>query len=201
MGLIGISGKARSGKDVFGEFLASELSRQEGKGYILMSYAHELKNMVQKEFDLSYDQLWGEDKEKEDRRYLTNRKALLTNDPVYWTGREIMQEFGGFYRSIDPDFWSKKLFSIMAEKEYENVIITDVRYPNEVDPILERKGVHIRVSREDKTQIHGTKHSSETSLDDGYKVDFDINNNRTLEDLRNTAKDIAGVLTKLNKED
>lgn len=199
MAIIGISGKARSGKNVFGEFLARELFKQGGQGYVIMSYAHELKCMVQREFDLSWDQLWGTDKEKKDKRY--KKWYEDRDDYTHWTGREIMQQFGGFYRSIDPDFWTKKLFSVMEEKEYENVIVTDVRYPNEVDPILERGGVHIRVNREDKTQIHGSQHSSETSLNNNYKVDFNINNNRTLKDLRNTAKDIASVLMKLNKED
>lgn len=187
MAIIGISGKARSGKNVFGEFLAEELFKRSGCGYVLMSYAHELKCMVQREFDLSWEQLWGEDKEKEDDRYAGK------------TGREIMQQLGTFYRSINFNFWVEKLFEIIEEKEYENVIITDVRYPNEVDPVLERGGYHIRITRSVENKIHGKQHSSETSLDAPYKVDFTVGNNGTLEDLKKLAGDIASGILQLEK--
>lgn len=196
MAIIGVSGKARSGKNIFAEFLAEQLFKRFGQSYVLMAYAHELKCMVQREFDLSWEQLWGDDKEKEDKRY---RKWTEKDEEVYWTGREIMQAYGEFYRSIDWNFWVKKLFDVIEEKEYNNVIVTDVRYPNEVDPILEKGGHHIRVTREVESKIHGKRHSSETSLDGGHKIDFSISNNGTLEDLQNTATEIANALIKLEK--
>lgn len=190
--IIGVSGKARSGKNVFAEMLAEELHKRTGKAYVMMAYADELKNMAQKEFDLSWGSLWGEEKETEDKRY-----PKWPDGEGHWTGREIMQFLGESFRKIDPDFWSKKLFRTIEEKEYENVIITDVRYPNEVDPVKEREGYHIRVSRPNADKVHGAGHSSETSLDAPYKVDFTIVNSGTLDDLRKLASDIANGITQL----
>jgi len=194
--IIAVAGKARSGKNVFAEFLASELYKRTGEAYVLMAYADELKRMVQREFDLSWDQLWGEEKEVEDKRY---RRWTDKDEEVYWTGREIMQAYGEFHRSIDWNFWVRKLFLIADEKEYKNIIVTDVRYPNEVDPILERGGYHIRVNRPASDKIHGLTHSSETSLDAPYKVDFAISNSGSLDDLKKLAGDIASGLTQLEK--
>lgn len=205
MAIIGVSGKARSGKNTFAEMLAEELHRKTGKVYILMAYADELKKMAQREFDLSWDQLWGEEKEKEDKRYLRQPKYVggVRSDSTefpspYWTGREIMQQLGGFYRSIDNNFWVKKLFKSIDEKEYENVIITDVRYPNEVDPIVERNGLHLRIERPLADKIHGLEHASETSLDKPYKVDFSVINQWTLNELRKTAIELVSVIAELN---
>jgi len=199
--IIGVSGKARSGKNVFAEFLAAEIFRRTGEAYILMAYADELKKMVQMEFDLSWDQLWGDAKEFEDKRYIKRVDVDEHGDfvTVYWTAREIMQAYGEFHRSIDWNFWVKKLFSIVDEKEYKNVIITDVRYPNEVDPIVERGGYHIRIGRPNADKVHGSTHASETSLDTPYKVDFGVTNAGTLDDLRKLAGDIASGLIQLNK--
>lgn len=204
--IVGVSGKARSGKNTFAEMLAEELYKRTGEAFVMMAYADVLKNMVQKEFDLSWDQLWGEEKETLDNRYRKPIKpycaGLGKDGPLpnsCWTGREIMQAFGGFYRSIDPNFWTKKLFRIIEEKEYKNVIITDVRYPNEVDPIIKRNGYHVRVNRPAADKIHGATHASETSLDAPYKVDFAVVNAGTLDDLRKLASDIANGITQLEK--
>jgi hypothetical protein len=194
--IIGISGKARSGKDVFAEFLAEALIEKTGNTYVMMAYAHELKNMVQKEFDLSWDQLWGNEKELIDRRY---RKYTDKDEEAYWTGREIMQAYGGFYRSIDNNFWVKKLFSIMEENEYKDVLITDCRYPNEIKPIKEKGGYHIRIMRDKKDEIHGSEHSSETGLDDGFEVDIFVENNGTLDELKKTAVETVTALMNLEK--
>ena len=202
--IIGISGKARSGKNVFAEFLAKALFKKTGKGYVLMAYADELKAMAQREFDLSWDQLWGNEKEALDKRYFKSKLegGLPYMTPVpdsYWTGREIMQSLGEFYRSINPNFWVGKLFSIIDEKEYKNVIVTDVRYPNEVDPILKKSGYHIRIERPSADKIHGSNHASETSLDEPYKVDIAVVNNGTLELLDITAAETADAILKLEK--
>ena len=188
--IIGISGLAQHGKDAFGTFLAEGLFKRIGRPYVLMAYAHELKLMVQRHFDLKYEQLWGSEKEVEDKRYSKGNGL--------WTAREIMQSFGDFYRSIDGDFWIKHLFNVIDDKEYEDVVITDCRYPNEIDPIIERGGCHIRVVRDMDMDVHGKEHSSETSLDGEYKVDFKVENYGTLADLRVTAEEVAGVIVNMN---
>jgi len=201
--LLGISGKARSGKDTFAEMLGRELSKQTGKAYVLMAYAHELKTRVQRDFDLSYEQLWGDEKEVEDKRYKKpepHQGVAVTYDdgrglpPWYWTPREILQNYGQFFRTIDYDFWVKELFNTIEEREYKNVIITDLRHVNEVNVVVDRGGYHIRVEREDKDSVHNEQHISETALDGGHKIDFNVKNYGTLEDLKNSVKTVVRFL-------
>lgn len=194
---IGITGKARSGKDTFAELLANALFDKSGQRFILMAYAHELKLRVQRDFDLSYEQLWGEEKESEDKRYF-NKQSLSSADPAnkYWTAREILQAYGQFYRTIDYNFWVNELFRVIDDKEYENVIITDVRHPNEADPIVEKNGIMIKVTRESKDEIHGAQHISETAMDDYAPIGFHVINDYGLEELKQAADDVANLILK-----
>lgn len=194
--IIVISGKARSGKDTFAEMLARELQEQTGQAYVLMAYAHELKLKVQKDFDLSYEQLWGDEKEYADERY---RKHTDKDEVVYWTAREIMQNYGQFFRTINYDFWADHLFNVIEEKEYKNVIITDGRHVNEVDAVVDRDGYHVRVEREEAEATHNKQHISETALDDRHRVDFTVKNYGTLDDLKETAKAVVKFLTDSQK--
>ena len=203
--IIGITGKARSGKDTFAKFFAEALFDVTGRRFILMAYATELKKRVQKDFDLSYDQLWGDDKEVFDKRYIkydTKPYSSCLGNPElpggYWTAREILQAYGQFFRTIDYDFWVKALFNTISENEFENVIITDVRHPNEAEPIRNGGGYIIKVIRENKDKIHGEEHISETAMDD-YKADFDINNNQELDGLLRRAKDTVDIILELEK--
>ena len=210
--IIGITGKARSGKDSFAEMLAEELYELTKKKFILMAYANELKMRCQKDFDLSYDQLWGDEKEIADFRYpkpspvfkttITGSRGVeeveVESDDTqeYWTAREIMQAYGQFYRSIDDLFWVKHLFMTISDKEYDNVIITDIRHPNEADPVKNNLGVVVQVisERSDKTDIHGENHISETAMDN-YQVDHVVRNDWTLKELREAAREMALLIT------
>jgi hypothetical protein len=81
---------------------------------------------------------------------------------------------------------------------YPNWIITDMRFPNELEAVVEKGGITIRVKRiynigkEDKKiepfQISST-HLSETSLDDA-EFDYEIQNDGTIEDLVEKVREI-----------
>ena len=202
--IIGISGKARSGKDTFADMLAKELNNEAYPPYVMMAFANELKMKCQEAFDLSWEQLWGNEKEVEDKRYakqIVTYTGCTDNNyyTIYWTAREIMQNFGAFYRTIDNEFWIKNLFKVAEQKEYTNVIITDVRYINEADYILEHGGVVIRVNRENKDSVHNEMHPSEIELDDYKKFTFTVINNWTLEVLEKTAAETVRLLKEFNK--
>jgi len=191
--IIGVSGKARSGKDTFAKMLSKALQRKTGQAYVLMAYAHELKLRVQKDFDMSYEQLWGDEKEVPDKRY------PKPDGDGYWTPREVLQAYGQFFRTIDYDFWVNYLFRVVEEKGYKSVLITDVRHINEVDAVVDRKGYHIRVERDDKDTVHNEQHISETALDDGHRVDFTVVNNHTLKALEVAADEVVDFLTEIEK--
>jgi dephospho-CoA kinase len=203
--LIGVTGKARSGKDTFSEMLAEEFYNTSKTRFVLMAYAQELKLRVQRDFDLTYDQLWGDQKEIEDKRYnkawvnnmVAGRRGTDEIESPYWTPREILQSYGEFYRSVDSQFWVNNLFRTITDKEYKNVIVTDVRHPNEATPIIDRNGFIIKVTSErtEKEQIHGASHISEVAMDNFEHIDFHVKNDEGLDELRQTAKTVATFIT------
>ncbi len=203
--IIGISGKARSGKDTFAEMLATELNNEGAyPPYVMMAFANELKLRCQAAFDLTWEQLWGDDKEVPDERYVKVPRTTLTGTGempiVYWTAREIMQNYGAFYRTIDNEFWVKNLFKVIEDKEYTNVIVTDVRYTNEADYILNNGGYVIRINRESKDAVHNKTHPSEIELDYYKRFDFTVINNRGLGELKESAKDVSRFLKQSEKD-
>jgi len=198
--IIGIHGKARSGKDQFGEYLTECLKERHQRKFEHAAFATQLKMMCKEHFELSDDQLWENGKnirEVQDERFF--KSSVVINKKEYkefWTPREIMQELGSFYRRIDYDFWVKTLDRYLKKMSIEDVIITDVRHVNECEYVKNNQGVLIKVVRPSADEIHGMQHESETALDDrpvGY-FDIEINNSGTLEDLYSAAEDTSDAI-------
>lgn len=180
MALIVISGKARAGKDTLGEIMKQNFK----ENYFTMAYANELKRTCRDAFDLTREQLFGELKEVPDRRY-------PKEDGTYWTPREILQHMGTeAYRAVEDGFWVRQLFKYINRNNLENVIITDGRFPDEINAVKERGGVHIRIHREDEGAAQGKEHASETSLDNMDEADYIINNDGSIEELKELAIDL-----------
>ena len=93
---------------------------------------------------------------------------------------------------------------VSLEKEYPNWIITDMRFPNELEAVKSRGGISIRVNRTYTTVVGGNGipatfnqnqfHPSETSLDSAT-FDFVISNDKDIEHLIN---EVRKILEKLN---
>ena len=72
-------------------------------------------------------------------------------DPVFkarW--RPLLVALGAGRRSIDPDYWIKRLIFTLAANSIDkrdNIVVTDVRYANEVRWILSQGGAVIRIER------------------------------------------------------
>ena len=92
---------------------------------------------------------------------------------------------------------------VESQLSYPSWIITDMRFPNEMEAVKERGGITIRVNRKIKIGgddygytyvdvkqavkdgIMAAEHLSETALDDA-KFDYEINNDGTIENLITT---------------
>jgi len=98
----------------------------------------------------------------------------------------LFAEYNG--TALDPsDFWPE---DGTTPRKSQNWLITDTRFPNEAQAVLDRGGKLIRVVRNTETG----NHPSETALDDWGKWDFIIENNGTLDDLREKVKAISRLL-------
>lgn len=66
-------------------------------------------------------------------------------DKEHW--RWLLVDWGAHRRSTDPDYWVKQLFLRIAPIADKRIMITDVRYPNEVAWIHKHGGLVIGIDR------------------------------------------------------
>jgi hypothetical protein len=180
--LVGISGKRGVGKDL----LASYLNKKHG--FINLPFAGELKEAVRQDFDLTLAHTDGELKESSTKylkRITPDLAGALTVFEA-WTPRQIMIEYGQFFRQFDSLWWVKKVFqkidSLNSYKETANypgelkVSISDVRFKNEADYIKQQGGIIVRLNRLKELNIYKGQLNdvSETDMDDYKGFDLEL---------------------------
>ena len=161
--LIGIVGKAMSGKDTIGKHLIDNYN------FNRRAFADPLKTMCMKHFDLTHTECYV--KKTENSRFLLQHVGCMMRDEV------------------DDDYWLNKLFENVPESEL--VVVTDVRFKNEANRILYENGQLWKVVRDNNPEIEtGADHASEVDLDDFDDYHHIIENNSTIEDLFKKVDDI-----------
>lgn len=164
--LIGISAKKQSGKDEFFKVM-NELNNDlfENK-----KFASKLKQICSLLTGLPIEYFYNH--EYYDYS-LSNWKLTI---------RQMQQKIGTelFRNNFSENIWIDSLFCDF--KKDSKWIITDVRFPNELQSIRAKKGIIVRIERESVKD--NDNHASETSLDGYTNWDYIIYNNSTLEDYR-----------------
>ena len=164
--IIGIAGYKGSGKDSLGEILTTTF------GWRKMSFAQPIKDLAHNTFGIDKAILSGTDGEREFRE-------LPLPDWFNLSSREILQKVGmAFRENLHKDIWVRIL-----ENQYkvckEHVVITDVRFPNEVE-MINKHGFVVCVKR---PGFNGDAHESEHALD-GHSFSYGFNNDGTKEALQ-----------------
>jgi hypothetical protein len=169
--LIGISGKAGSGKDTVAAYLV------EKHGYFSLAFADPIKAIGREVFDFTGRELDGDLKEVPDHRF---------NKSPRW----VMQTIGTDFRNIWPLVWVKHLEnrirrhwsspSFPRAVGARPLVITDVRFVDEARMLYRLGAKLIRVEREGAGAVNGVPgHVSETELD-GSAWDLLIYNEGTV---------------------
>lgn len=166
-----ISGKARSGKNSFGEELRIEL---ENRGYEVFecAFADMLKTLCARYYGYK-----GKDEE----------------------GRGILQRQGDKFRENNPNIFVNILIELIrgVYTQYDFVIITDLRFTNELYAMKKvfPNSISVRVTRDnyvtDLTEVQ-QNHPSETQLDNEV-FDFYVDNNKDIIDLRTQAQKLLSL--------
>jgi hypothetical protein len=210
--IIGLSGKALSGKDTTADYLLLKHNFYEKVGF-----AKNLKEMCIKVFSLTEKDVYNQDykgvpftqplllseKHLEDiikwisTTHIINGvkvsdfvgKVLISpRDVLQYVGTDIIRSMCDTYHS---DIVEKKIHSV------EDIVVSDVRFNNEVKLIKDCGGFVVRINRDFSLSGGKRKHQSEVALDDFNGWDYILNNNSSLNDLY---KDIDEMILFLKRK-
>jgi hypothetical protein len=194
--IIGLVGFIGSGKGTVGDIL-------EQKGFIKDSFAKPLKDACAVMFGWSRELLEGD----------TEMSRKWREEPdSYWsekfgrefTPREALQKMG---TEAGRDVFHKDIWviSLLNRAKGKDVVVTDVRFQNEIQYIQDNGGIVIRVKRGDDPwwfeKVASTNYHTDDIIDSlphrsewdwvGCEFDYTIGNNGTIQDL---GKDVERVL-------
>lgn len=164
--LIGIAGKARSGKDTVGQYIADRW------GMLQMSFAEPLKWGLQAMLGLPMDYINGPNKEEIIPAFDASPRKMLQTLGTEW-GREL----------VHTDIWvtvaHNRILHAQGQSPGVRAVFTDVRMPNEA-AWIRNNGLLVHILRPDAPQVR--EHVSEAGLrvESGDRV---IENNSDLETL------------------
>jgi hypothetical protein len=191
--IIGICGFQSSGKDTIADYLVKE------HGFIKMSFASKLKDIISIMFGWPRDKLEGLTKEDREWREQIDPWWSKTLQMPQLTPRFVMQYFATdlFRNKFHPDIWVKivenELNKLIEQNTERKIVISDCRFENEINMILRLGGKIIQVHREPPYWFYDYRngeeppnikliHRSEIEWIRCYK-DYDINNDGTIEEL------------------
>lgn len=173
MFIIGIHGKIGSGKDTLADYIV-----QNNDSFKKKSFAFKLKYMTSFLTGIELEDCF-------------TQEGKNTYMPEWgMTVGEFQQKLGteGMRKGVHENGWVLALFSEYNPDNYEeNWIVTDVRFPNEAQAILDRGGILVKLEGDPaKIRANSSRdmnHPSETSLDDWKKWNYVYTNDGSLEDL------------------
>lgn len=117
--IVMLSGKAGAGKDTFAEMLGSNWER--------VAFADELKRECSEDYDIPLEMF---------------HDRLLKDKPIgiggnILTPRDLLIRVGMEHRELNPNHWVDKVTERIRESTSEFFVITDWRFPNELESIRE----------------------------------------------------------------
>lgn len=178
MKVVGIAGKAESGKTTLAMILKKQLEELH-KRVLLINYGDFVKFIAEKYYN------WNGEKDDYGR-------ALL---------QHIGTEQGRL--EVDQNIWVDMVINtvLTAKRDYDVAIVADCRFPNEFNRWEERgqKILKIRIARpehQNKLTNEQRNHASEISLDNYRDWDLFVCNDGSFEDLEKRIKSITTLIVK-----
>ena len=193
--IISITGKIGSGKDTVAQIIQEcapyhkwEVKKWAGKLKVIAEIISGIPKEKFEDQDFKYTNLpecW--DKQVQSGRYKTTQ-SMTVRDLLQLLGTEAMRN--GLHENV----WVNALmcdyipYSVRGsnyEENESNWIITDTRFPNELNAVREQKGITIKVHRPGrKSNEKQAQHASETALDHVTDWDYVISNDGDLSSLK-----------------
>jgi len=169
--LLGLAGKARSGKNLAAKYIRDIIHKKDPSRLTgEIGFADGVKSVAAEALSVNRMTFF-EDESKE--------KLFRIGKDTELTGREILQKVGTemFRETLCDDFWVHRLMKVISDQPDFFMVVTDVRFPNEVEAIEAAGGIVIRLLRNTGLK---DEHESETALDD-WEFSHFISNNESKE--------------------
>lgn len=195
--LIGVVGFIGCGKGTVSDFLVNNYNFKQD------SFAKSLKDATSQIFGWSRDLLEGDTKESRAWREMPDKwwgeKLGITN----FTPRYALQIMGTdvIRNNLNQGIWFLTLENRLRQETGQNIVISDVRFPNELKFIKDNGGIIVRIKRGDDPAWYNEAalanngdlnmemqmatygvHKSEWAWV-GYQVDYTITNDSTIDEL------------------
>lgn len=180
MTVVAITGRKGSGKDTAAQALVDQ-------GYVVVKFADALKGMLRAL--LSYQ---GVEDETIYRMLEGDLKEVPTDYLQGKTPRYAMQTLGTEWGRdlIGANLWTDS--TLRRISKLPNAVVTDMRFPNELDAMNAVDAKTIRVVRPSLEENAFSTHASEAYIDT-LNVDQEILNDKGVDELRTSLKLAAGV--------
>jgi hypothetical protein len=191
--ILGISGRKQSGKDSSADFLI-----RNRKEFFPISFkvekialADKLKEFCIDILGLTYEQCYGTNEQKNSLTklrwedlphynsiyfdmFVNEASTTWTRPSGFMTARAVLQQVGSeIFRKMYSKVWVDACLREITKRKLDLALITDVRFPDEVEGI---KGVAGKVIRLTRTLFPDDKHISENALNDYTDFDFVVDN-------------------------
>lgn len=200
--ILGVSGKARTGKGEFAKIACDEYAFKK------LSFAGSLKQEVADflnkwNVEWRHENLYGENSSREEILKITMEcidsdvemcdffkffgltRGIGKDGFFHFTPRSLMQWWGTeFRRAQDPDYWVKKTINeIKNDKSNSRFIIDDLRFENEAIELLNNNAKLIRIERPNNPfTVSNPNHESEIGLDNWIEWHYVIENSSTIDE-------------------
>lgn len=181
--IIGITGKKFSGKDTLGNYFVQNYH------YEQIAYADALKDAVKCIFDFDDEQLYGSKKEEVDEFWGETPRHVLQfvgTDLFRNHTCELMPHVG---KNIWVQVVKRKIINKMKKNPNACFVITDARFPNEVDVVKQLGGTVIKLKR---TNNSDDTHESEVLID-SLPCDYEFENNGSKDELYHKVCHALGI--------
>lgn len=180
--IIGITGRKGNGKDTLGNYLVTN------HGYKRIAFADALKDACKCVFGLTDEQLYGDLKETVDDFWKTSPRKILQFVGTDLFRDHLMEIMPWINKNIWVEVVKKKILDEWKINPEVRFVITDVRFPNEIELVNFLNGTSIRVSRPSINNVTDP-HQSEIEIET-LQVTYSILNEGTYEDLFDNAKNL-----------
>lgn len=159
--IIGLIGDQRVGKDTFADILCKR------HNFVRLSFADPIKEISRIIFSFTNEQLFSDEKDIIDTRW-----GIAPRQFFQVFGTDVMQQFIHEHLphlAVKPrHIWAKllslKLDAIIAASNASGVVITDIRFPHEMEELERHKIHYVKICRSSSTTCDISKSEEHYSI-------------------------------------